>query len=255
MFFQSLLDSAVDLPDLRRLTLQAILNIPWRDRASFRDKWVGSLDRVFKRVSSPPEKNESLRPQDAAMNVPAQPKDSEQSRVTTQKRKPLRSTSVSSSSSLTSLSSSSERAEEAASPPSRRSTRTSARQIQTGTYAESSDSSDEGTKPEKPSSRHAARSARASRELAILKQTAGRDLLPSSSSQTDENDSADDDEPLVKRYQGKGKATEVVQGMCEIVNVRIDNLRPAETQVTEADFLDEEAPGDNDFVPGAHEDD
>jgi hypothetical protein len=43
MFFQSLLDSAGSLPDLRRLTIQAILNIGWRDRASFRDKWVGSL--------------------------------------------------------------------------------------------------------------------------------------------------------------------------------------------------------------------
>jgi hypothetical protein len=35
--------------------------------------------------------------------------------------------------------------------------------------------------------------------------------------------------------------------MCEVVDVRIDNLRPRETQATEADFLDDELPGDADW--------
>ncbi|KAJ5676084.1 hypothetical protein N7462_008981 [Penicillium macrosclerotiorum] len=36
-------------------------------------------------------------------------------------------------------------------------------------------------------------------------------------------------------------------GMCDIVNVRIDNQRPTETQLNENDFLDEEASGDEDW--------
>lgn len=38
-----------------------------------------------------------------------------------------------------------------------------------------------------------------------------------------------------------------VQGMCDVVMVRIDNLRPSDTQFQEADFLDEEASGDDDW--------
>jgi hypothetical protein len=63
MFFQSLLDSAATLPDLRHLTIQSILNIGWRDRASFRDKWLGSIENVFKRVSTPPKWHPTIKPQ------------------------------------------------------------------------------------------------------------------------------------------------------------------------------------------------
>jgi hypothetical protein len=264
MFFQSLLDSAADLPDLRRLTIQAILNIGWRDRASFRDKWIGSLDRVFKRVSSPPEKHISLSPPRKALpTIFRAPKqlDGQSHEVAGEKRKSLRSSSGSSSTSLSSLPPFVQEdadkpkqvkkapAKEAASSPSRRSMRTSARQLRTGTYAESPDNSDtEEVNSDAPSARDLARTSRAARELATLKQTAGKDLLPSSPPQTpSEDEDSDDDAPLVKRHKGKGKATEIIQGMCEVVDVRIDNLRPRETQVTEADFLDEEAPGDGDW--------
>jgi hypothetical protein len=265
MFFQSLLDSAADLPTLRRLTIQAILNIGWRDRASFRDKWLGSLDRVFKRASSPPENHISLRPLEKALpimlRVPKQ-LDEHPQEVAIEKRKSLRLSSGSNPIPSTFISSSMVQEEEgkhkqgkksalrdSSSPPSRRSTRTSARQIQTGTYAESPDDSDiEEVNSDALTARDIARTARAARELATLKQTAGRDLLPSSPPQTpSEDDDSKDNVPLVKRYKGKGKATEVIQGMCEVVDVRIDNLRPRETQVTEADFLDEEAPGDGDW--------
>lgn len=265
MFFQSLLDSAGDLPDLRRLTIQAILNIGWRDRASFRDKWVGSLNRVFRRISSPPGKRVSLRvPEKALPIVSHGPKqlDKPIDEATVTKRRSLRSTSGSSGcSALSSIPSIvREEVEEpkvvtkggakaAASPPSRRSTRTSAREIRTGTYAESSDNSEaEEEQSDVPSARDIARSSRAAREIASLKQAAGRDLLPSSPPQTPSVDEdSDADALLVKRYRGKGKAMEVIQGMCEVVDVRIDNLRPRETHVTEADFLDEEAPGDGDW--------
>ncbi len=74
MFFDSLLESAGTLPDLRRLVIQAILNIGWRDRASFRDKWVGSLNRVFKRISEPPKVITSILPFPAHDAVTESPK-------------------------------------------------------------------------------------------------------------------------------------------------------------------------------------
>lgn len=38
-----------------------------------------------------------------------------------------------------------------------------------------------------------------------------------------------------------------IQGMCDIVMVRIDNLRPTELQFNEQDFLDDELSGDEDW--------
>jgi hypothetical protein len=264
MFFQSLLDSAADLLDLRKLTIQAILNIAWRDRATFRDKWLGSLDRVFKRVSTSPQKHVSVsepeKPLSALSLLPKQA-DEETLEPKITKRRSLRSSTGSTNE--TTLSSVPPTLEdepeevgkeakkltvkEAHSPPSRRSTRTSTRQVQT--YAESPENSDaEDLQSDAPSAREIARSTRAARELASLKKAAGKDLLPSSPPQThSEEEDSDEDGPLAKRYKGKSKATEVIQGMCEIVDVRIDNLRPRETQVTEADFLDEEVPGDGDW--------
>lgn len=55
VFFQSLVNSAGALPDLRRLVIQAILNIGWQERALLRKKWTAIVDRVFKRVSDPPK--------------------------------------------------------------------------------------------------------------------------------------------------------------------------------------------------------
>ncbi len=40
---------------------------------------------------------------------------------------------------------------------------------------------------------------------------------------------------------------DVRQGMCEVVDIRIDNLRPAEEQFNENDFLDSEVSGDEDW--------
>jgi hypothetical protein len=254
MFFKSLLDSAPNLPDLRKLTIQAILNIGWRDRASFRDKWIGSLEHVFKRVSSPPKSDiSSLVFRSTLANVISAPKknnkiDDHEQEIVAEKRKPLRSSSGSAVPPPSAFS-------VVIAPPksteptrSRRSTRKSTRQSQTGKYAESRDNSgDEGADfdpDSQKSARHQARQTRVSRELTILKQTAGLHGLdlPESPPQTE----SDDDSPLLFK-NGKGKAKEIIQGMCEVVDIRIDNLRPRETMVTEADFLDEEQSGDEDW--------
>jgi hypothetical protein len=57
-FFQSLVDSAHELKDLRRLSLKAILKIGWRDRARLREKWKVRLKNVFLRNSPPPRRAE-----------------------------------------------------------------------------------------------------------------------------------------------------------------------------------------------------
>ena len=57
-FFQSLVDSAHELKDLRRLSLKAILKVGWRDRARLREKWKMKLDNVFLRKSPPPRRFE-----------------------------------------------------------------------------------------------------------------------------------------------------------------------------------------------------
>jgi hypothetical protein len=263
MFFQSLLDSADRLPDLRKLTIQAILNIGWRDRATFRDKWLGAMDRVFKRVSSPPQKHASLRePEQAlpALSLFSKSSAEESQELLTAKRKSLRSSSGSNSTSVhvvvTSMihevpqalrETNKASVKDPETLPSRRSTRSSTHQNRTGTYAESTSNSDtETAHSDKKPPRNIARSSRASRELASLKVAAGKDSFPSSPPQTPAVDEHDD-ALFAKGGKGKGRAREVVQGMCEVVDVRIDNLRPRETQVTEADFLDEEAPGDGDW--------
>ena len=46
---------------------------------------------------------------------------------------------------------------------------------------------------------------------------------------------------------GSISTKQVIQGMCNVVELRIDNLRPTENQYTEADFLDDEPEGDGEW--------
>ncbi|KIM99012.1 hypothetical protein OIDMADRAFT_104894 [Oidiodendron maius Zn] len=227
MFFQSLLDRADALPDLRILIIQAILNIGWRDRATFRDKWVGSLERVFKRVSDPPRRHISIE------SMPrVDTSHSSQDDLNTSPQNPALAIDPSQSKDHDTAT--------------RRSARTSTRDALTGRYAESPDSSADESEPRKasqPSRRSQIRQSGISRELAILKQTAGMDSPRQANTSSSDSDSAS----LVRRDREKGNAKQAIQGMCEIVDIRIDNLRPRETQATEADFLDEEIPGDADW--------
>ncbi|KAE8447287.1 hypothetical protein EG329_010845 [Mollisiaceae sp. DMI_Dod_QoI] len=256
MFFQSLLDSAGNLPDLRKLTIQAILNIAWRDRATFRDKWVGSLSRVFKRVSESPLPIISIRPPTSELKQSLLLDDELKKKTTVDakvarmsKRSSLQPTvSKDASVSVVIPLRSSRYSEAQAASPTRRSTRTSTRNLETGKYAESSSGTEfdpETSEPRIPPG-EASRRTRFARELDILKQTAGADSPIVSTPVESDPEGSDDDVPLVKS-KNRGKQKEIIQGMCDVVEVRIDNLRPTETQVTEADFLDEERSGDEDW--------
>lgn len=53
-FFQSLIDSAEELPHLQDLTIIAMVDTDWRQRAEFRRKWSATFQAVFARKWEPP---------------------------------------------------------------------------------------------------------------------------------------------------------------------------------------------------------
>ena len=53
-FFQSLIDSAKELPNLQDLTIIAMVDTDWRQRAEFRRKWSATFQAVFARKWEPP---------------------------------------------------------------------------------------------------------------------------------------------------------------------------------------------------------
>lgn len=155
-FFMSLVNAAPRLRDLRRLTITAILKIGWRDRATFRERWIRQLQTTFLRRSAPPDPNlRSLR------------------------KRPLHA-------------------------------------IQSLADGESARPGSAGSEPSTPSKRQSVR-------LAQLKDSLSRSPSPA-------------------------PHEEIQQGMCNYVKIRIDNQRPTETQFNEADFLDDELSGDEDWA-------
>ncbi|KAF2717954.1 hypothetical protein K431DRAFT_288101 [Polychaeton citri CBS 116435] len=204
--FGSLVDQAHELPDLRCIILNSHIDIPWRDRAGFRDKWIDLLRRVYKRrdnahipyLGSLRQFRQHKRAQMAAsgqtvdaatisdrdeLAIPdvAPPKNSHDSM-----RRNLSHVRIT--------------------PQPRRSRRVAEVQL-------SAASASATPAPESPD-------------------TTGGD--------SDEADGSNADD-------GKG----FVQGRCEVVDITIDNQRPREQEFKEADFLDSEMSGDEDWHEGA----
>ncbi|KAH8431915.1 uncharacterized protein LDX57_009564 [Aspergillus melleus] len=171
VFFTSLIDAAPELRDLRRLMISAILKIGWRDRASFREKWIGNLEKVFLRRSVPP--NPIFRTITRA--VPS-------------------------------------------------------------TNVEESKKDEAATQSDAPQSGVSTPSKRKSARLAQRKHSEVEDNADQSPLSRAASETNDDSSRLP------------VQGMCDVVSVRIDNQRPTETQFNEEDFLDDELSGDEDWT-------
>ncbi|KAJ5542236.1 hypothetical protein N7535_004659 [Penicillium sp. DV-2018c] len=175
VFFDSLLNAAPDLRDLRRLAISAILEIAWRDRANFRERWIGQLERVFLRRSTPPNPNlRSLR------------------------KRPLKTNSS----------------------------------VTVGRLDEHEVQMDD-SKPATADHETHTVSKRQSTRLARHKPRDGDEAVGGTSLAGTPSPEA-------------GK----IQGMCDIVNIRIDNQRPSEMQYDENDFLDDELSGDEDWTGG-----
>lgn len=64
MLFQSLVDSAPNLPNLRHIDIKTMLDIPFRRRSTLRDKWVAKLKEVFLRDQTDPKPFFTLRSAD-----------------------------------------------------------------------------------------------------------------------------------------------------------------------------------------------
>ncbi|KAL4907433.1 hypothetical protein BDW74DRAFT_149151 [Aspergillus multicolor] len=165
-FFASLIDAAPELPNLRKLVISAILKTGWRDRASFRERWIGKLEKIFLRRDAPPNPD-----------------------LCTIARHP------------------------------------------------------EGQDPDKPAGdsqlnevETSSHSKRKSARIASLRHSDDEESQSSlpRGHQMNENDS--DHDPSI------------TQGMCDVVEIRIDNQRPRETQFNEQDFLDDELSGDEDWT-------
>ncbi|KAI9742393.1 MAG: hypothetical protein M1818_003926 [Claussenomyces sp. TS43310] len=271
MFFSSLLNSACNLPDLRRLVVKGILNISWRDRSEFRKMWTEPFTRVFQRPYREP--NPHLRSIGAFEAHKAKPEGAQRPEAEEDDEDEA----------VHARSSKRPRVIPDGRPNgevfSRRSLRSAGPRASRMSYRELSDSSDSeinqpyaATAPHRNLSTPAAPSTPsrgrrlARRELEILHRTAGfhkpaATLLISS----DESDS--DDAPVARRrtqrqhgesegpqrqQQHRPRVTDTerfpyIQGMCNVVDVKIDNLRPAEMQYKEADFLDSEPEGDEDW--------
>lgn len=198
--FRSLVDSASSLLGLRHLEIKAHINIPWRDRAGFRDMWTDRLRRVYLQSSQPPNQYhgskrqfelwKQVKAKSGGENVPdvefeAALNPNRLSHVEVSPHKPTGDTDVYSS--------------DVTASPAPKIARRSARvkHSQPSTEPESVSDNDSDTAPE---------------------------------------DSDDDT-----------GASLFLQGMCQVVEVAIDNQRPRENMFSERDFLDSERSGDEDW--------
>lgn len=204
--FQSLIDAAPDLPDLRHLTIQAHIDIAWRDRADFRDNWVDKLRATFLHKTAPPP--HYLRSIKCFREW--------------QEEQPLNTVKHGGSDD---------------DPPQRHMShvRITPRKRAVGhvVFSESEDEKED----KKDSVVKAPAQPRRSARVAESQSAASLSATP-----------APDSEEEHAEEEGERP---VVQGLCEVVDIRIDNQRPRETQYTEANFLDSEASGDEDWHSGA----
>ena len=237
-FFNSLVGAAEHLPNLRSLNIKASLNESgWRERVSFRDRWAATLQKVFSRVSPPP--NPHLRSIDAFKAYKAK-------QATAIRTQPAATASLSRKEvgHLRRLypgnlrSSRSQPLDDvlvAASEDSGPSDEPIIQRRRSSRLQRHDDAScDLTSKPTQHRSARRPRRARASDEGSSSEDSA-----------IDDNTNLDTDGRASKQADPGKKL--YIQGMCDVVRVSVDNLRPSEEQLDESDFLDEEISGDEDW--------
>lgn len=255
-FFSSLADSAVSLPDLRRIKIRAsVEESGWRERVEFRDKWTSRLRDVFLRVSKPPGAHfRSI----TAFKAYKQrfPHGTPQHQQVTQK---LGHTEVKKPTLKERVPVYHDDDSETEKKPiaARRSRRLLA--IRPRILREPSTSDDSANDGDEDDSY---KSPKPSRSIAARRTTRRRGKQDPDASSSSEDSALEDDPPATekpseedditdtgtsKQKQSADNTTLFIQGMCDVVNVFIDNLRPTEEQLHESDFLDEEMSGDEDW--------
>lgn len=221
-FFSSIVDSSRSLQNLRHIEIKASVDeSSWRDRITFRDKWVRRLNEVFLRRSPPPKhyfqsiaayrtwKTQQARAmQGDGVTIPTQSMQHSDPSASGLATKPtIMATDSDSDTPLSKV---------------RRSARLPSRKK--GVYNES----DSDNCQPKAATRQGHRGH-----------------------QEPDEDTTLNSEATSRPHQQKASNPEeeqtYIQGLCNTVDIVIDNLRPTEEQLHESDFLDEERSGDEDW--------
>ncbi|CAO2648231.1 Nn.00g074980.m01.CDS01 [Neocucurbitaria sp. VM-36] len=203
-FFSSLIEAAEELPWLREITIMAMVDTDWRQRAEFRMKWSAKFKKVFARKWVAPSPHlASLR---AFREWQAPPKDEEKN-----------------DSFIEGLST----------------------QMPNGTEgARTADESDSDA-PLIPSREQRGEDRWGSKRLRLrFKAATSYDEASGSEVESGDGEVTSDDTDDV-----------FVQGRCHTVIFRIDNFRPREEIYDEADFLDAEPSGDEEWNGNEDNDD
>ncbi|KAL8830486.1 MAG: hypothetical protein Q9170_005715 [Blastenia crenularia] len=223
-FFSSLVDSAERLPDLRHISIKASIGESnWRDRISFRNEWVSRIEKVFRRVPAPPDSR--LR---SISTFNAHRQEFRQHNLTTKANSKTMSEDQGAANKFSHVqveTSSSNDASNGSDIPlasKRRSTRLSGKR------------DDQGNSP---------LSVRPLRKRRKRVRNTGKDSSSEEDSALEDLDG--DGHP---EHGQVGSAQDLyIQGMCDVVHVGIDNLRPTEEHLDESYFLDDELSGDEDW--------
>ena len=208
LFITSLVESASELLQLRRLVLKTSIEIGWRDRATFRDQWIGKLRKVFLRISPPPTISPSKFVA-TGTNVLREEANSRLPQGTDESR----------------------------------SRRSGLRNRQGGSIVRveiPKDVLDTETESDTPIAPQSTR--RSSR----LKDLDAEDSIKHRNGRGSQKE-AKVSEPTSHGVEEETDIPSFIQGMCDVVDIRIDNLRPAQVQFSENDFLDEPLSGDEDW--------
>ncbi len=216
VFFQSLVDAAPRLPQLRVLAIKAMLDIPWRQRCEMRDRWEATLAHVFRRrATAPPAPACSL------------------SYYAEQRRQARRAAAVAA-----------HQAQRGA-EPSRRSYRiavsTSLATASSSTAGRSADVETKNTTTAKPARPSSGRARSSGDRVSYREPDTDEDMdFGSSAEEAEEPEGKEEPEaPEAKNDEtDKEYAGLFVQGMCDVVDTRIDNQKPGEIQYRMVDFLD-----------------
>ena len=234
-FFTSLVDAAGDLTNLRRLVIKASLTeSSWRERVNFRDRWTARLEKVFLRNPEPPKPH--LKSIAAFRAEKARYRNGPTSTKTTRPVKVLVQATRSEQSLPESL----------PTRPKRRRRDTAAKTI------ESSSDSETLILTRRRSTRLAHDDSEAYTSQPTPPRRQRRRRVRHSDGDSSSEDSALDEDIISQPSPtsmdvGSVDDATVIQGMCDVVRIQINNLRPTEEQLAEDDFLDAEISGDGDW--------
>lgn len=199
VFFQSFLDCASEMPDLRILSFKVMLNIPWRQRSAMREAWELRLKRCFARNLKDPMRWRSIK------DVPLQRDADAQVRMVERQRQAVADNSA------------------AVDKPARRS----------GRIPELSDS------PSRPSTTARGLRSKVRGTISYAEPDTDDDELEGEDMDNEDDVKPQDTAKDETRPPSFPNEDYYIHGLCDIVDIRFDNQKPAEMQFGMADFLDE----------------